>query len=118
MDKLFTRCIRNLLLQLLIKMRFYYNRSNGPAGEEMLGAGLTGDDLAMVPEHWFSFPAPPLSAHYALALLYTFFTAAALIGNGLVVYIFSTLVHIKLDWARATKRTNELYKSRDSLQFI
>jgi r-opsin len=60
----------------------------------MLGAGLTGEDLAMIPEHWFSYPAPPASAHTALALLYTFFTAAALVGNGLVIFIFSTSVLI------------------------
>nr|ABW69111.1 ultraviolet-sensitive rhodopsin [Polyommatus icarus] len=57
---------------------------------EMLGEGLTGEDLAQVPEHWLSYPAPPASAHTALALLYTFFTAAALIGNGLVIFIFAT----------------------------
>nr|AHA48199.1 UV opsin [Loxostege sticticalis] len=75
----------------------YYNgahyaplRSGAQTGVEMLGAGLTGEDLAMVPEHWFSFPAPPASAHTALALLYIFFTAAALLGNGLVIFIFST----------------------------
>nr|ACC77724.1 ultraviolet wavelength-sensitive opsin [Agriades glandon] len=56
----------------------------------MLGEGLTGEDLAQVPEHWLSYPAPPASAHMALALLYTFFTAAALIGNGLVIFIFAT----------------------------
>nr|BCK34771.1 ultraviolet-sensitive opsin [Theretra japonica] len=57
---------------------------------EMLGDGLTGDDLAAIPEHWLSYPAPPASAHTALALLYIFFTFAALIGNGLVIFIFST----------------------------
>lgn len=56
----------------------------------MLGDGLSGDDLAAVPEHWLSFPAPPASAHTALALLYIFFTAAALLGNGLVIFVFST----------------------------
>ncbi|XP_061715142.1 opsin-2-like [Cydia pomonella] len=65
-------------------------RSNGIDGVEMLGAGLTGVDLAAVPEHWLSYPAPPAAAHTALALLYIFFTAAALIGNGLVIFIFST----------------------------
>nr|AHA48194.1 UV opsin [Agrotis segetum] len=65
-------------------------KSGGPSGVEMLGDGLTGDDLAMVPEHWLAFPAPPASAHTALALLYIFFTAAALVGNGLVIFIFST----------------------------
>ncbi|KAL4707713.1 hypothetical protein ACJJTC_014894 [Scirpophaga incertulas] len=65
-------------------------RAGAAAAVEMLGEGLTGDDLAMVPEHWLSYPAPPASAHTALALLYTFFTAAALVGNGLVIYIFIT----------------------------
>nr|QIC54074.1 opsin UV [Dendrolimus punctatus] len=65
-------------------------RSNSLGEMEMLGAGLTGEDLAAVPEHWLSFPAPPASAHTALALLYIFFTAAALLGNGLVIFIFST----------------------------
>ncbi|KOB76365.1 Ultraviolet wavelength-sensitive opsin, partial [Operophtera brumata] len=65
-------------------------RSSGSGDAEMLGAGLSGEDLAAVPEHWLSYPAPPASAHTALALLYTFFTASALVGNGLVIYIFST----------------------------
>ncbi|CAG9793897.1 unnamed protein product [Diatraea saccharalis] len=56
----------------------------------MLADGLTGEDLAMIPEHWLTYPAPPASAHTALALLYVFFTAAALLGNGLVIFIFST----------------------------
>nr|BAM95293.1 UV-sensitive opsin [Anthocharis scolymus]BAP11273.1 UV-sensitive opsin [Byasa alcinous] len=63
-------------------------RSDEP--KEMLGTGLTGADLAAIPEHWFAYPAPPASAHTALALVYVFFTAAALIGNGLVIFIFST----------------------------
>lgn len=74
----------------------YFDRSGAQTGVEMLGAGLTGEDLAMVPEHWFSFPAPPASAHTALALLYIFFTAAALLGNGLVIFIFSTLVSFSM----------------------
>ncbi|CAH2039594.1 unnamed protein product, partial [Iphiclides podalirius] len=63
-------------------------RSDEPV--EMLGAGLTGADLAAIPEHWLGYPAPPASAHTVLALVYVFFTAAALIGNGLVIFIFST----------------------------
>nr|AAD34222.1 rhodopsin [Papilio glaucus] len=62
-------------------------RSDEPV--EMLGAGLTGADLAAIPEHWLAYPAPPASAHTMLALVYVFFTAAALIGNGLVIFIFS-----------------------------
>lgn len=59
----------------------------------MLIDGLTGEDLAAVPEHWHTYPSPPASAHTALALLYCFFTAAALIGNGMVIFIFLTYVY-------------------------
>nr|ACC77723.1 ultraviolet wavelength-sensitive opsin [Satyrium behrii] len=68
----------------------YFAPLRSSDGSEMLGDGLTGEDLAAVPEHWLSYPAPPASAHTALALLYIFLTAAALIGNGLVIYIFAT----------------------------
>ncbi|GBP19858.1 Opsin-2 [Eumeta japonica] len=67
-----------------------FRSGEGVPAVEMLGAGLTGEDLAAVPTHWLAFPAPPAAAHTALALLYTFFTAAALLGNGLVIYIFAT----------------------------
>lgn len=69
-------------------MTFFYNRSSD--GVKMLIDGLEGEELASVPEHWYTYAAPPASAHTALALLYTFFTAASLIGNGLVVFIFAT----------------------------
>ncbi|XP_072947453.1 opsin-2 [Epargyreus clarus] len=65
-------------------------RSNDPGHVEMIGEGLSEEDLASVPDHWFAYPAPPASAHTALALLYTFFTAVSLIGNGMVILIFST----------------------------
>nr|ABF66137.1 opsin [Tharsalea nivalis] len=68
----------------------YFAPLRSSDGSEMLGDGLTGEDLEAVPEHWLSYPAPPASAHTALALLYIFFTAAALIGNGLVIFIFAT----------------------------
>nr|ART29917.1 opsin [Heliconius clysonymus]ART29920.1 opsin [Heliconius clysonymus]ART29923.1 opsin [Heliconius clysonymus]ART29927.1 opsin [Heliconius clysonymus] len=59
-------------------------------GVKMLVDGLSSAELEFIPEHWLSYPAPPASAHTALALMYCFFTAAALIGNGLVIYIFAT----------------------------
>lgn len=61
-------------------------------GVKMLVDGLSSAELEFIPEHWLTYPAPPASAHTALALMYCFFTAAALIGNGLVIYIFATLV--------------------------
>nr|ART29961.1 opsin [Heliconius erato petiverana]ART29965.1 opsin [Heliconius erato petiverana] len=59
-------------------------------GVKMLVDGLSSAELEFIPEHWLTYPAPPASAHTALALMYCFFTAAALIGNGLVIYIFAT----------------------------
>ncbi|CAG9561253.1 unnamed protein product [Danaus chrysippus] len=68
----------------------YFAPLRSSDGMKMLIDGLTGEDLAAVPEHWHTYTSPPASAHTALALLYTFFTAAALIGNGMVIFIFLT----------------------------
>nr|ART29894.1 opsin [Heliconius atthis]ART29898.1 opsin [Heliconius atthis] len=68
----------------------YFAPLRSSDGVKMLVDGLDSADLAVVPEHWLSYPAPPASAHTALALLYCFFTAAALIGNGLVIFVFAT----------------------------
>ncbi|XP_032520951.2 opsin-2 [Danaus plexippus] len=68
----------------------YFAPLRASEGTKMLIDGLTGEDLAAVPEHWHTYPSPPASAHTALALLYCFFTAAALIGNGMVIFIFLT----------------------------
>nr|AEG80169.1 ultraviolet-sensitive visual pigment [Dione juno] len=68
----------------------YFAPLRSSDGVKMLVDGLDSEDLAVIPEHWLSYTAPPASAHTALALLYSFFTAAALIGNGLVIFIFAT----------------------------
>nr|ART29954.1 opsin [Heliconius eleuchia primularis] len=68
----------------------YFAPLRSSDGVKMLVDGLDSADLAVIPEHWLSYTSPPASAHTALALLYIFFTAAALIGNGLVIYIFAT----------------------------
>nr|ADD13985.1 ultraviolet-sensitive visual pigment [Heliconius melpomene rosina]ADN96770.1 ultraviolet-sensitive visual pigment [Heliconius elevatus]ADN96771.1 ultraviolet-sensitive visual pigment [Heliconius melpomene]ART30036.1 opsin [Heliconius melpomene]ART30040.1 opsin [Heliconius melpomene] len=68
----------------------YFAPLRSSDGVKMLVDGLSSAELEFIPEHWLSYPAPPASAHTALALMYCFFTAAALIGNGLVIYIFAT----------------------------
>nr|ART30090.1 opsin [Heliconius sara] len=68
----------------------YFAPLRSSDGVKMLVDGLDSADLAVIPEHWLSYTSPPASAHTALALLYIFFTAAALIGNGLVIFIFAT----------------------------
>nr|AAY16534.1 ultraviolet-sensitive visual pigment [Limenitis arthemis astyanax] len=68
----------------------YFAPLRSSDGVKMLVEGLNSEDMAVIPEHWLSYTAPPASAHTALALLYCFFTAAALIGNGLVIFVFAT----------------------------
>ncbi|XP_073968777.1 rhodopsin 3 isoform X2 [Rhodnius prolixus] len=55
-----------------------------------LGWNLSPEDLKHIPEHWLSYPEPEPILNYALGVLYIFFMLIALIGNGLVIWIFST----------------------------
>nr|ART29984.1 opsin [Heliconius hecale zuleika] len=68
----------------------YFAPLRSSDGVKMLVDGLSSAELEFIPEHWLSYTAPPASVHTALALMYCFFTAAALIGNSLVIYIFAT----------------------------
>lgn len=55
----------------------------------LLGWNVAPEDLIQIPEHWLSFHEPEASLHYLLALLYIGFTVVALIGNGLVIWVFT-----------------------------
>nr|APY20504.1 ultraviolet sensitive opsin [Lagria hirta] len=48
------------------------------------------EDLIHIPEHWFMYPEPEASMHFLLALIYIGFFVMAVLGNGLVIWIFST----------------------------
>lgn len=54
----------------------------------MLGWNLPAEDLIHIPEHWLMYPEPSPLSHYYLAFMYTLFTILALVGNGLVIWIF------------------------------
>lgn len=56
----------------------------------MLGWNVPPEELPHIPQHWLSYPEPEASMHYLLGLLYIFFTIISLIGNGLVMWVFST----------------------------
>uniref|UniRef100_A0A182WJY3 G-protein coupled receptors family 1 profile domain-containing protein n=1 Tax=Anopheles minimus TaxID=112268 RepID=A0A182WJY3_9DIPT len=58
------------------------------SGLRYLGWNVPPEDLVHIPEHWFQFPEPEASLHYLLGLLYIAFTIFALVGNGLVIWIF------------------------------
>lgn len=55
------------------------------------------DELATIPEHWLTYPEPNVSLHYLLGTLYIAFMFVALIGNGLVLWIFTTYVNDLID---------------------
>lgn len=62
----------------------------GPQTVNMLGWNVPPEELPYIPEHWLKYPEPEASMHYLLGLLYIFFTMFALVGNGLVLWVFST----------------------------
>lgn len=55
-----------------------------------LGWNVAPEDLPHIPEHWLKYPEPEASLHYLLGLLYIAFTVFALVGNGLVIWVFSS----------------------------
>ncbi|CAL1674982.1 unnamed protein product [Lasius platythorax] len=62
-----------------------------PAGPpRLLGWNVPAEELVHIPEHWLVYPEPNPSLHYLLAIVYTLFTFVALLGNGLVIWIFSS----------------------------
>lgn len=56
----------------------------------MLGWNLPDDAMFLVHEHWRGYPAPPFYAHLLLGLIYFSLMVMSCVGNGIVVWIFST----------------------------
>jgi len=54
----------------------------------LLGWNVPAEELIHIPEHWLIYPEPNPSLHYLLAIVYIIFTFVALLGNGLVIWIF------------------------------
>lgn len=61
-----------------------------PAGgpPRLLGWNVPAHEIIHIPDHWLDYPEPNPSLHYMLALLYLLFTFVALLGNGVVIWIF------------------------------
>lgn len=55
-----------------------------------LGWNVPKDELIHIQEHWLKFLEPPTSMHFLLGLVYIGFFIMAIIGNGLVLWIFSS----------------------------
>ncbi|XP_013140256.1 PREDICTED: opsin-3 [Papilio polytes] len=58
--------------------------------EHMMGWNIPEEHQAMVHAHWRSFPSVSKYYHFILALIYTMLMVTSLIGNGIVIWIFST----------------------------
>ncbi|GLH14972.1 Opsin, ultraviolet-sensitive [Gryllus bimaculatus] len=56
----------------------------------LLGWNVPAEELIHIPEHWLTFPEPEAFSHYLLGMLYVAFCAIALVGNGLVIWVFSS----------------------------
>lgn len=56
----------------------------------LLGWNVPAEELVHIPEHWLTFPEPNAFSHYLLGMLYVFFCIIALVGNGLVIWVFSS----------------------------
>ena len=59
---------------------------------KLLGWNLPPEQMHLVHEHWKDFPAPPYFMHLLLAMIYFVLMNLSLIGNGIVVWIFTTRV--------------------------
>ncbi|XP_046993601.1 opsin, ultraviolet-sensitive [Schistocerca americana] len=56
----------------------------------LLGWNVPAEELIHIPDHWLSYPEPSPLLNYVLGLLYIMFMLVALLGNGLVIWIFSS----------------------------
>nr|ALH22346.1 UV-sensitive opsin [Phausis reticulata]APY20646.1 ultraviolet sensitive opsin [Phausis reticulata] len=61
----------------------------------LLGWNVPLSELHHIPEHWLVYPEPEASIHYLLGLVYVFLLVSGIIGNGLVLWIFSTSKSLK-----------------------
>lgn len=57
---------------------------------KLLGWNLPPEDLDLLHVHWQVYEAPPFYYHLLLAVIYFFLMVMSTLGNGIVVWIFST----------------------------
>ncbi|XP_025834990.1 opsin, ultraviolet-sensitive [Agrilus planipennis] len=62
----------------------------GDGEQRLMGWNIPTSELSHIPEHWLKYPEPEPSLHFLLGLLYVVYFFLSTIGNGLVLWIFST----------------------------
>nr|WCQ76402.1 ultraviolet sensitive opsin 2 [Byrrhus pilula] len=60
------------------------------AAPRLLAWNVPPSELIHIPEHWLKYTEPEASLHYLLGLVYIFFFLMSTIGNGLVMWVFSS----------------------------
>nr|QWV42691.1 ultraviolet sensitive opsin [Epicauta chinensis] len=55
-----------------------------------LGWNVPPEELVHIPTHWLAYPEPEASMHFLLGLIYIGFFLMSTLGNGLVIWIFTT----------------------------
>lgn len=56
----------------------------------MLGWNLEEDELGLLHPHWQAYEAPPFYYHLLLGIIYFFLMCTSALGNGIVIWIFTT----------------------------
>jgi hypothetical protein len=56
----------------------------------LLGWNLEEDELVLLHPHWQSYEAPPFYYHLLLGIIYFFLMCTSALGNGIVIWIFTT----------------------------
>ena len=56
----------------------------------MLGWNTPDDYMAYVDPYWKTFDAPDPLLHYMLGFFYMIFMVCSLIGNGVVIWVFTS----------------------------
>lgn len=57
---------------------------------KLLGWNLERDEMSLLHPHWQAYEAPPFYYHLLLAIIYFFLMCASTLGNGIVIWIFSS----------------------------
>lgn len=97
----------NKLPCLLFLCELWIKRVGEPV-THLLGWNVPPEELSTIPEHWLSYPEPPASLHYLLGTLYIAFTVVALIGNGLVLWVFTSYVS-EIQWSIKKNNNNNKF---------
>nr|QWV42702.1 ultraviolet sensitive opsin 2 [Calopteron sp. CRS 2021] len=63
--------------------------------QHLLAWNVPPSELIHIPSHWLSYPEPEASIHILLGLLYIAFFLMSMLGNGLVIWIFTTSKSLK-----------------------